>query len=498
MAGTAWATGTSRLAAGATASTYASELTLNPAVGGTIYKLVNGFGYNSDLYRDMQVARTTAQNFTIVVTLLNGAKFSNAVQGGLPGSGVLPLGTDVTLDTISPLGAAGAATFTIAAGGTNGASSVTFLSNITTSFAGFPSFKIAAGTNGWTIKDVNNQLATGPIQVTVQTFDAADGSPVDGGGTDTISLAAGAPGIRILPTQPFTATNAIVDVATNRQNFVATAPDTLTADNGASVGIGYAATVPLTYTGTLFTLFAADQIRLTFTSSNDFTGLLTALAPGTTGISYGGITATGAAATRTINVAGNNAVFNNAVTQPFVFTVTGTSALPTRTISVQIDVWMNSGGAAPGAVAASRNLQPATTVTIWAFNGSVLVANWLNGNSTIYGSRVYLWNPSTLAGAVTARLFTLQPVNGSTVTSTELTTPGSPLSLGTLAGTSAMNIKLTEDVLTPLAIPLPYTTNGGNLVLEITIRAAGVKGSYQVFKNAGGAEYGVSPLMVVQ
>jgi len=98
LTGSAMAAGTTKLATFATPSTYASELTLTPAtalpptLNGNTYKLVNSASFNSDIYRAMNVARTTAQNFTVVVTLNNGARFA---------TGVLPVGADVTVDSIS-------------------------------------------------------------------------------------------------------------------------------------------------------------------------------------------------------------------------------------------------------------------------------------------------------------------------------------------------------------------------------------------------------------
>ena len=110
---------------------------------------------------------------------------------------------------------------------------------------------------------------------------------------------------------------------------------------------------------------------------------------------------------------------------------------------------------------------------------TVLVANFMNGNNAEFNSRVYLWNPSTSAGEVTVRVFTL-PLTGGTA---QELTGTLPLSLGTLEATSARNIKLAEDILTPLGIPTPYTTDGGNLTLEFTIQAADVKGIAQVFSS---------------
>ena len=107
---------------------------------------------------------------------------------------------------------------------------------------------------------------------------------------------------------------------------------------------------------------------------------------------------------------------------------------------------------------------------------TVLVANFMNGNSDALSARVYLWNPSASAGDVTVRVFSLPLKNG---TAQELTT--TPFNLGSLGARSAVNIKLVEDILLPLGTALPYVTDGGNLTLEFTIQAADVVGAAQVF-----------------
>ena len=109
---------------------------------------------------------------------------------------------------------------------------------------------------------------------------------------------------------------------------------------------------------------------------------------------------------------------------------------------------------------------------------TLLVANFSNGNNGAFNSRVYLWNPSTSAGQVTVRVFTLPLTTG---IARELTGP--PLDLGTLEARSALNLKLVEDILDPLGIALPYTTDGGNLTLEFTIQAVDVRGVAQVFSS---------------
>ncbi len=129
------------------------------------------------------------------------------------------------------------------------------------------------------------------------------------------------------------------------------------------------------------------------------------------------------------------------------------------------------------------------TVTVADVN-TVLVANFMNGNSTALNSRVYLWNPSASAGKVTVRVFTLPLKDG---TAQELTT--TPLDLGTLEAKSALNINLAEDILTPLGISLPYTDNAGNLTLEFTIGEENVQGVAQVFSSS--IAFGTYPLQEI-
>ncbi len=111
-------------------------------------------------------------------------------------------------------------------------------------------------------------------------------------------------------------------------------------------------------------------------------------------------------------------------------------------------------------------------------NPTSLVAHFTNGNTDFFHSRVYLWNPSSSVGEVTARVFTLPATGG---TPQELT--DTPFSLGTLGAESGRNIKLAEDILVALGIPLPYTDDGGNLMVEFTIQAPNVRGAAQVFNS---------------
>ena len=129
---------------------------------------------------------------------------------------------------------------------------------------------------------------------------------------------------------------------------------------------------------------------------------------------------------------------------------------------------------------------PATSGT----SPTVLVADFMNGNDAAFNSRIYLWNPSTSNGNITVRVFTLPLTSG---TAQELTT--TPLFLGTLGARSALNLKLAEDILTPLGISLPYTDDGGNLTLEFTIQASDVRGAAQVFSSS--FAFGTYPLQSI-
>ena len=121
---------------------------------------------------------------------------------------------------------------------------------------------------------------------------------------------------------------------------------------------------------------------------------------------------------------------------------------------------------------------------------TVLVANFMNGNTDFFNSRVYLWNPSASAGNVSVRVFTLEPTGFSTLLGM--------VDLGSLGPESAINIKLGEDILAFVpGIPTPYTNDGGNLTLEFTIGAAGVRGAAQVFDNSLTLAFGIQPLQEI-
>ncbi|MCH7805381.1 MAG: hypothetical protein IH937_15040 [Acidobacteria bacterium] len=129
-------------------------------------------------------------------------------------------------------------------------------------------------------------------------------------------------------------------------------------------------------------------------------------------------------------------------------------------------------------------------MTVWRLNGTVLLASFVNGNSALFSSRIYIVNPSGNAGNVTIRVFTLPIAGGANAQ------VGADLALGSLGAGAGLNIRLAEDVLTPLGISLPYTTDGGNLIVEVTIEATGVIGNAQVFQ-LDLSSFGIYPLQAL-
>ena len=172
----------------------------------------------------------------------------------------------------------------------------------------------------------------------------------------------------------------------------------------------------------------------------------------------------------------------------FRIEVEGDEVLAPRVLTLTVALDFTDG--LGGLNANDRDLVSKTTLTTWELNGSVLIANFMNGNNALFNGRIYLYNPSSSAGDIAVRVFTL-PLSGASVQ-----LGGATLDLGSLEGLSGRNIRLAEDVLTPLNIALPYTADGGNLVVEVVIEAAGVTGVGQVFQ-LDLSSFGIYPLSVV-
>jgi len=118
---------------------------------------------------------------------------------------------------------------------------------------------------------------------------------------------------------------------------------------------------------------------------------------------------------------------------------------------------------------------------------TILIANFTNGNNAFLNSRVYLWNPSESDGSITARAYTLPRSGPSTFLGM--------VELGLLYARSARNIKIDEDILAPLGLPLPYTADGGNVTVEFTVGAENVRGAAQVFSDS--LAFGTYPMQVI-
>ncbi len=128
-------------------------------------------------------------------------------------------------------------------------------------------------------------------------------------------------------------------------------------------------------------------------------------------------------------------------------------------------------------------------------NETVLVANFINGNTDFLRSRVYLWNPSTSSATLMVRVLTM-PRPGPFDPSEPSQLLGT-LDLGGIEAESARTIRI-EDALLSLGI-LPYKENGGNLTLEFSvIGAKGVRGTAQVFDNSLTLAFGTYPLHITE
>ena len=101
-----------------------------------------------------------------------------------------------------------------------------------------------------------------------------------------------------------------------------------------------------------------------------------------------------------------------------------------RVVAVKRKYGLSVNPAERHVLQAMLNSDPSRTVTCGggprtSAPRTVLLANFANGNNTVFNSRVYLFNPSVKTGGVTVRVFTLPLMGG---LAQELTT--APLNLG--------------------------------------------------------------------
>jgi len=432
---------------------------------------------NTGITRTMGVARATNGNFFIDVVLPSGFQFT---AGGLPVVGNLTLST--------PGG--GTVGVSIFNGGTAGDTHVKYTVNVSTGFTSAPVFTINTGASdspgGWNIKDTTGVLSgTTPttLNVQVSTYDAQSGAAIDAG-TDTAAWIQSVAGL----SATFVSTSAVVDTSAtaNRKNFVTTGTttNTLTANNGATLKISVSSTA-LGLGGAAYTIGASDTVTLTFSVA---TGTMAGISnfiwnPGALGPTNAitkTVTSTDTSDTLTITTAALQATAG--LTIPVQINVDGSTQLTARTIALQGTSVINAN--------ASNNkdlVAAGTTFANWTLNGSILVANWANGNSTAFKTRFYLWNASGTSNAiVSVRIFTL-PLPGSG-NSTQL--GATYIVPATMAATSGMTLRLQEDLLTPMGITAAQALGpdgNGNLVVEITIQAPSVSGYTQVFTLDAGS-----------
>ena len=430
--------------------------------------------------RTMSVLRASGENFFVDISLSGNALWDASGP---------PVDTSLVFGTTAP------ATYTVALVGTSADKAKAVFS---VTIAGTAPLAFPVGTfttTGLKVKDVDNVLGGGgTITITIETRDLGSGNPIDVG-VETDDWLTSKFGVTVK--SALSSTTAVIDVATARKKFVDTSTDDLKIDKGATLGILGSSTTALSATGTAYTLVAADKVELII--AGNLSGVTTIIwdAGGGNTITHS-VTATELTnQSAKITIAGGNASLNGDANNIHI-TIDGTTVLSERTLTITVNLVFPSGGSAGGEAANNRTLVATSTLTKWTLNGTVLIANFMNGNTNLFTSRIYLFNSSSSAGNITARVWTMP-------------TAGNPevaigtVALGSLGPGAGRNVKLAEDILTPLitagatigdgtALALPYIEGGGNLVVEITVEATLVTGNGQVFVSDGLASFGIFPL----
>ena len=361
----------------------------------------------------------------------------------------------------------------------DGDTSVEYLVRVTNDFTEYPTLTFE--TDGWGIEDPDNVLGGGgTINVTVTTQAANTGDLIDAG-TDSTAWLKGVAGV----TADFKSTTATVDVATARTEFLEANDDTSTMDMGATLDLSDMTEMALDREGMDYGLGMGDVIELVVTG--DLTGITEIV--WNDGIVDGGTVrlaqsdedfdlANGVA---TLKLAGDNGGIDHAGgAGTITVIVDGSTTLNSRTLNLA--VMLDLGGDLN-----DRELV-STSLTVWKLNGTVFLANFVNGNNDVFHSRVYLFNHGPVSGDITVRAFTL-PLSGD---STLL----GMANLGSLSSWSGRNIRVAEEVLMGMT-ELPYTADGGNLVLEITINANDIAGTAVVFQRDPLVAFGIYQLKMI-
>ena len=412
-------------------------------------------------------------SFFVTVSLEGNAEFdSNGGAASLPGADLAHTSGGDPVPRISLLGTPA-----------DGDTSVEYLVRVAdaNAFEDFPVFTLTAG--GWGIKDPDNVLGgSGTINITVTTRTADTGLMIDTVGTDSDAWLTGVAGVTVIKDSR-KSTTATVDVDTARTMFLENKNDgdTLTMDKGATLGLSDM-NMALAANGVdNYALAATDMIELVVTG--DLTGITEIVwndgdDDATTGsevrLAQSDEDFDLANSVATLKLPGDNNGIDRAVSEEdgsggvgtITIIVDGSTTLNSRTLSLAVK--LDLGGDANDRELVSADL------TVWKLNGTVFLANFVNGNNDMFHSRVYLFNHGPRPGDITVRAFTLPTSGSSTLVGT--------VSLGSLMSWSGRNIRVAEDVLMPMTT-LPYTADGGNLVLEITINANDIAGTAQVFQN---------------
>ncbi len=408
-------------------------------------------------------------SFFVTVSLGGNAEFDDD-------EGRLPIETDLQTALVG----GGSITRSLFGTPADGDKSVEYLARLPVNLDDLSDFPtLTLNTAGWGIQDPDNVLGGGgTINVTVTTRASDTGAMIDAG-TDSAAWLKGIYGVTVTR-DLLKSSTATIDVATTRTKFVAEETDdaandnTVNMDKGATLGVNGTTAGVLAADGVSdYLLTGAEMIELVITGDltgiteivlND-DGVAETMADGEMRLAQSDEDFDLANGVATLEFAGDNSDLIGAEVTITII-VDGSTNLNPRTLNLAVNLDL-------GEDANGRELV-STSLTVWKLNGTVFLANFVNGNSDMFHSRVYLFNHGPVSGDITVRAFTLPTSGDSTLVGTA--------DLGSLTSWSGRNIRVAEDVLMQIT-DLPYTADGGNLVLEITIDANNIAGTAQVFQN---------------
>jgi hypothetical protein len=430
----------------------------------------NCSGYNAVIAQKMNVIRQyntsgSPQNYFVYLTLDNGAIWQTAPADP---TNWFFTNQGTTQPTVHLIGGVGTAT-------------LRYYVLINSSLFDLSLNTIYIPLGLYTVRDPLNRIGTGQtIGVTVTETDGATDIMFE---TSQATLIQGAPGNRI--SVATTVGHAVIDTLTNRTTFVEDVNVDTNDDYSASIGINISTVFNRAGCVYMLSNLSSIQIQI-FGNFAQVDRVCYGTSPQIcTSIS-------GAPSSILINIPGDSSLVRSSSANQFHFytKTTNTSQLVAQTFTFSVrELLASSDGTNPFTFVNGAPL------TVWTLNGTILTAIWQNGNGGPLGTlngRLYIWNPSNQAGAIIAQVFTL-PVGmgGSTLIGT--------VNLGTLPALSATNIRVYEDILNsiPPLVTFPYTTNGGNIVIVLTINAIDCHGWSNVFGifNGNYVSFGVVPMV---